>query len=488
MNAVDVLKPGSRIGKYRVIRRVGVGGMAEVFVATAEGVEGFEKRVALKRMLPFVGESSDFERRFVREAQISARLQHPNIGQVFDFGKEDGHLYIALEYVDGIDLAHILSESRDQGFEIPFGVITGIITGLTSGLRYAHEAKGADKKPLGLVHRDVTPSNILVSYSGHAKLIDFGIAKATQEVTQSSDGSLKGKLRYMSPEQINAVALDGRADVFAAGVVLWEMITLERLFQAPSSAAILRLISSPETPLPSTHRPDVPRRLEDIALKALERDRESRYQSARDMLADLEAFARDERLDTSADSVAEFVEDLVPRQTVQPAFAHLATQVLPKHPTETTASGKPVYTRFTPPEDLSAGKVRGRWLAALALMTAVLMVGGFLAWQKLGATATEPSEASTPAGGEPSSAEPIAPAEGERARVAGNEDGAAKEADEPEVTESEVDKTGPATKPVEPSSGRVRKIKRIRKPPKPEKKPPPPKPDKDKYDPNKLIP
>ncbi|MBT8494789.1 MAG: serine/threonine protein kinase, partial [Deltaproteobacteria bacterium] len=302
------------------------GGMAEVYVARAEGPQGFEKLLAVKRMLPAFASQGDFERRFVREARVAAMLHHPNIGQVFDFGTVDGSLYIAMEFVDGVDLGELLSAAKHAGTPVPLGVVMAIAIELISALQFAHEAKSRDGEPLHLVHRDVSPSNLIVSYSGHTKLIDFGIASAADDLSTTRTGDIIGKYRYMSPEQVVGAKIDARSDIFAAGVVLWELLTSRRLFDGPNSAAIVHQISGGDIEPPSQHR-EIPPALDAIVMRCLDRSKHDRYQRAGDLRRELEEIARVERLDATAHAVATFVETAKPRKIVSAAAA-AGTEVL----------------------------------------------------------------------------------------------------------------------------------------------------------------
>ncbi len=301
-----------RFGKYVVDRRLGAGGMAEVYVARLEGPHGFEKVVALKRMRCNPDNQKSFSERFVREARVAALLQHPNIGQVFDFGSVDDELYIAMELIDGVDLVTLLNAASAAGTPIPIGVAVAIAIDMLSALEFAHNATSPDGKPLQLVHRDVSPSNLLVSYSGHTKLIDFGITRVADDVPTTQTGQVVGKFRYMSPEQALGETLDGRSDVFAAGIVMWELVAGRPLFDGPSGAAVLQRIVNQTADRPSTHR-EIPPELDDIVIGCLARERAERVQSAGAVCSALEALARDSKLDTSADAVAQFLDRVVPR-------------------------------------------------------------------------------------------------------------------------------------------------------------------------------
>ncbi|MFO0745746.1 MAG: serine/threonine-protein kinase [Myxococcota bacterium] len=274
-----------RFGKYILLRRIALGGMAEIFKAKVAGAEGFEKDLVIKRILPHYSEDDSFIQMFIDEARLTAKLQHQNIVQIFDFDVVDGSYYIAMEYIEGKDLKDVLEEAIKQKDPLSVAQCVSIAMEIAKGLFYAHtkEDKG---QPLNIVHRDVTPSNVMISYRGDVKLMDFGIAKATQRSTKTQAGAVKGKVAYMSPEQARGKALDGRSDLFALGVMVWEMLTGRRLFLAESDFETLNNVLKMEAPPPSSLNPDVPDDLDPIILKCLEKDPNKRF-------ANVEAFGRE---------------------------------------------------------------------------------------------------------------------------------------------------------------------------------------------------
>ncbi|MEM9492791.1 MAG: serine/threonine-protein kinase, partial [Myxococcota bacterium] len=263
-----------QLERYELVERIAVGGMAEVFRAKSYGSHGFEKIVAIKRILPELAASDEFERRFIAEAKMACSLNHVNIVQVFDFSRFGDSLYIVMEYVDGIDLARLLARANDRGESIPLGAALHIAIELFKGLDFAHGR--------GIIHRDISPPNILLSRSGEVKIADFGIAKAAGVVTMRSRRHIMGKWRYMSPEQTRGMELDGRSDLFSAASVLHELFTGKRLFPGGDAEAIVRNIHDMELPRLSTQRPDVPKEMDDIALRMLARERERRMARAKD--------------------------------------------------------------------------------------------------------------------------------------------------------------------------------------------------------------
>jgi serine/threonine protein kinase len=277
-------------GKYYLLERINVGGMAEVFKAKTVGVEGFERIVALKRILPSIAEDEEFITMFIDEAKIAVQLQHANIAQIFDLGKVDDSYFIALEYVNGRDLRGIFDDLRKRGDRMPMSQVCYFIMQLCEGLDYAHNKRDAQGRDLNLVHRDVSPQNVLLGYEGEVKLIDFGIAKAAGKASKTQAGILKGKFGYMSPEQVRGLPIDRRSDIFALGIVLYEMLTGERLFIGESDFSTLEKVRNVEIIPPSSFNAEIPEKLERIVLKALEKNVEDRYQNAIDLHDDLQLF------------------------------------------------------------------------------------------------------------------------------------------------------------------------------------------------------
>ena len=273
-------------GKYRLESRLGGGGMAEVFIGSAMGAEGFARRVAIKRVLPGYSNNPTFAQMFVAEAQLSARLAHPNIVSVLDFDRDaEQRLFLVMELVEGRDL-HALNATG----LLPFPLVIHIIAEVLRGLGHAHDAQlGGNVK--GVVHRDVSPHNILLSWEGDVKVSDFGLAKARDASQATATDFVKGKPAYMSPEQANGQPLDGRSDLFAVGVMLWEMLTGKRLFSTEDTRATLAAVLFGKIPRPRQLRPEVPKDLEKVAMKLLEREPSARFRTARDAVRDLEVCA-----------------------------------------------------------------------------------------------------------------------------------------------------------------------------------------------------
>ena len=284
------MRQPTKFGKYLLLERIAVGGMAEVFVAKAFGVEGFERLLAIKKILPTMGEDAEFISMFVDEARIAVQLSHANIVQVLELGKHDENLYIAMEYISGRDLRQLIERFRKRQQPMPIPQASLIVAEVCEALDYAHRKRDATGRPLGIVHRDVSPQNVLVSFDGEVKLIDFGIAKAESRLQKTQAGILKGKFSYMSPEQVKGQPIDGRSDIFAAGILLWELVCGEKLFTGDSDFAILEKVRNDIVPAPRSVTRTVPEGLEKVILKALSNDPNQRYQAASELHDDLMRF------------------------------------------------------------------------------------------------------------------------------------------------------------------------------------------------------
>ena len=276
-----------RIGHYEILGRVGAGGMAEAFRAVARGPGGYRRELIIKCLLPDHAQEPDFLRLFISEAKILGMLNHPNVVQVYDFGEDNGRHFLALEYLDGPSVAQILALLTKTGLPVPVAVAAYIAREMCMGLSAAHGLRGPDGALLNVVHRDVTPANVMTTTAGEVKLVDFGVARLGQAGNATRSGTVRGKPAYLSPEQILGAEIDARADLFSAGAVLYEMLTLKPLFLADNDlATIYRVMHDPIAP-PSSLRAQVPPEIDRIALKALERPPGARYQSAAEMAADL---------------------------------------------------------------------------------------------------------------------------------------------------------------------------------------------------------
>jgi serine/threonine protein kinase len=311
---VRFLAPGARLGKYDLIRQIAVGGMAELYLARTTGIEGFEKLVVVKRILPQYVANPSFVTMFLNEARLAATLQHPNIAQVYDIGVDEGDYFFSMEYIHGEDLGRTVTTATEQGVPMSLDASLTLVAGLCAGLHYAHEKAGPDGKPLGVVHRDVSPSNVLVSYDGAIKLVDFGIARATSQPVTTHSG-LKGKITYMSPEQCRGnVALDRRSDLFSVGTILYELTTGSPPFTGETEYGVLNQIVTADVPPPTKLVPSYPAALETIVLKALARDVDQRYATALELQTALEDFAHEQRLRVSPLVLARLMGTLFPQR------------------------------------------------------------------------------------------------------------------------------------------------------------------------------
>ncbi|XXY52509.1 serine/threonine-protein kinase [Sorangium sp. So ce269] len=294
--------------RYRVIKRLASGGMAEVFVAESAGIEGFKKQVAIKRVLPQLSKKEQFIAMFLDEARLSAHLSHSNVVSVFDIGVGDGTYFIVMEYVDGADLRALLEHQKKVGRPMSVEVAAFMAAKMCQGLAYAHDLSTADGKPLQIVHRDITPANVLITRYGEVKIVDFGLAKASSQLAESDAGIIKGKFGYLAPETVLEQGVDQRVDIFALGIILWEMLAGRRLFLGDSDYITVRLVRDAVVPSLQQLNSEVPRELEQIIRRALARDPGARYRTARDLGRDLTRFLYRYGRPVSEDDVAALVE------------------------------------------------------------------------------------------------------------------------------------------------------------------------------------
>src|SRR5271165_2792447 len=299
-----------RLGPYELLRRLATGGMAEVYLARRAGPHGFQKLVALKRILPQFARDPDFVAMFVDEARVCARLAHPNIVQVFDFGEQDGELYMAMEYVDGTTVARLVRAAAGQGEELSLEVCLHITLSILHALDYAHNARDDEGKLLELVHRDVSPGNVLIDRTGAVKLTDFGIARAAEIERRTDAGQLKGKLGYMSPEQVVGRELDARSDIFTLGIVLAEMLILRPLFSGGKELDVLLRIRDADLTAIDRATGRVPDDVRSVLFRALSRDPALRWPTAAAFADALEDVMRRRRLQVGPSRLATLIEKL----------------------------------------------------------------------------------------------------------------------------------------------------------------------------------
>jgi serine/threonine protein kinase len=298
-----------QFGKYLLLEKIATGGMAELFRALIAGDQGFEKLVAIKKILPHLSDQKEFIHAFIDEAKLAALLQHPNIVQVYDFGSIHGSYFISMEHLFGQDLHSITRRAEEKQTPLEFHQLVHIVSRICEGLDHAHKLKDLQGQPLHLIHRDINPVNILVTYEGEVKIVDFGIAKAAGKNTKTREGLIKGKVGYMSPEQASGNLVDHRSDIFSAGIVLYEMLTGGAMYRG-EDLEILEQVQEARFEPPESLNPDLPRELCKILCHALEKDPALRYQSAGEMLNDLEnsGYSISPRL--AARSVAQLMKTL----------------------------------------------------------------------------------------------------------------------------------------------------------------------------------
>lgn len=298
-------------GKYELIRRIAIGGMGEVFLARQTGVAGFDRLVILKSLLPDLAEQTDFVDQFLDEARVAATLNHPNIVAIYEVGLWNGIYFIAMEHIHGDDLARLQKASAKAKTGIPFQVSARIILDAALGLDHAHLATDMQQNALNIVHRDISPQNIMVRGDGVTKVVDFGIAKASNRATRTATGMLKGKLQYMPPEQVRGEDVDGRSDQFALGAVLWELCTGRRLFKGENELETLEKVMKAPVPLPSELVPGFPPLLESVIMRMLSRDRAARYDRCKDAADQLRGYLDSCSRTVGETQVAEFVTSVL---------------------------------------------------------------------------------------------------------------------------------------------------------------------------------
>ncbi|MBN1208193.1 MAG: serine/threonine protein kinase [Myxococcaceae bacterium] len=426
-----------RFGKYILIRKLAEGGMAEIFLAKQIGAEGFERDVVIKCMLDHFSQSREFVSMFLDEARLAARLHHPNIVQITDLGVADSRYFICMEYLAGEDLDAVIAAAHYKGERIPVPLAARIILSALEGLEFAHNYQ-EQGRPLELVHRDISPSNIFVTYQGTVKVLDFGIAKASSRMTQTQPGLLKGKWGYMSPEQARGEPIDARSDLFSLGITFHELLTARRVFEREHEIGVLLALMAQPIPAPSSVRPEIPPALDRIIAKALERRREDRYASAAEMRTDLEEFLRGTASAPGTSQLAQYMQGLfgpsdVERKTKIPSLAELGgiegldqfpladpvgyekTLVRPSDPIGIPAIAAPAPAQPPPARSTGLSMAIGA-LAAVAL----LGLGGGAVWYfmpRAGPTASVVVQPPLPPAAEPppapvaaAPAEPVAPA------------------------------------------------------------------------------
>ncbi|HYV48296.1 MAG TPA: serine/threonine-protein kinase [Myxococcaceae bacterium] len=304
------------LGKYELIRKLAVGGMAEVFLAKSGGAMGFTKTVVLKRILPHLADDPRFVEMFLREAKIAAELTHPNVVQIFDFGESEGRYYIAMEYVDGPNMRGLVKRAVENRAPVPLPMVARLISYACEGLGFAHAFTDPETgKSKDIVHRDISPDNILVSRTGALKVADFGLAKALDSQNLTQAGMLKGKIPYLAPEQIRGKGADRRTDIYALGITLYELCTGRRPFEAENDVALMSAVANEPPPPPQKLRPDLAPELISVIERSLRKNPDQRFQTCREMQGELDAYLRQHDFTIGPFEIAEYVKqaDAIPR-------------------------------------------------------------------------------------------------------------------------------------------------------------------------------
>ncbi|MEL6338522.1 MAG: protein kinase [Myxococcota bacterium] len=394
---------GQRLGKYVLHRRIAIGGMGEIFYGKIAGIEGFEREVAIKKMLPHLSADRSFIDMIVKEAKLTVLLNHPNIVQVYDLAREGDEYYIAMEYVPGVNVGQMLELCYKKRISLPVEVAVFITSQVLKGLAYAHELRDIDGVPMNVLHRDITPQNILVTADAWVKITDFGIAKARNEISTTSPGVIKGKLGYIAPEQLQAREATQSVDIFCAGILLWESLATKRLFKGRDEVDTFRLISECAIPALSTIRNDVDPKLEEVISHALAPTPESRFSSAEAFYNALNQAIFPRTIDDFATIAKRFLRE-------HPDFF---TEIVPEEriglADETTIQLSPGGSESTPPitalvnrsqaSDIRAG--RGQIGLVLATLSALAIGAGATAWwyasqNEPAAVSTKPPESAPP--------------------------------------------------------------------------------------------
>ncbi|RKH30957.1 serine/threonine protein kinase, partial [Corallococcus sicarius] len=314
-------------GRYELMRKLATGGMGAVYLARQKGPVGFQKLLVVKRLLPHLSEDDEFLQMFLDEARIAALLNHPNIAQIYEMGDVDGQYYIAMEYVHGEPLGSLLPRASAHPGGFPLGLKCRIAAEAAAGLDAAHNARSPSGRKLSLIHRDVSPQNVLVGFNGGVKLIDFGVAKAQGKLSQTVVGTIKGKHAYMSPEQARGEPLDARSDVFGLGTVFYELLTGGRLFKRESEMATLKAVVGFKIIPPSEAVPGIPKSLDAIVFKALARKRDDRFSTAGELQLALEEFLQQEKLHGTSAHLAAFMRDVYAEELEEERFAAEPTMI-----------------------------------------------------------------------------------------------------------------------------------------------------------------
>jgi serine/threonine protein kinase len=301
---------GSTANRYQILGRIAVGGMAEIFLARGANATGFERYCVLKRILRERANDGEFVQMFIDEARLAAQLQHPSIASVYDIGMLGDSYFFTMEYVHGETVKSLVQRAQELRRPLPLACVLTIVAGTAAGLHHAHERNGNDGRPLGIVHRDISPANLMVSYEGNVKIVDFGVAKAADRGVETQSGVVKGKISYLSPEQCRGARVDRRSDLFSLGIVMWEMLTGARLYRRANDFKSMTAIVREPPPPPSSHRPEVPSAIDDLVLRLLAKSVTDRFQTAQDVVEAIENASLRARTILSTSAVSQLVRDL----------------------------------------------------------------------------------------------------------------------------------------------------------------------------------
>ena len=392
---------GTRFGQYVLLEKIATGGMAEVWKARMRGVEGFQKIVAIKKILPHLSDNREFIDMFIDEAKLAAQLNHNNIIHIYDLGKIQNSYYIAMEFIDGFDLKTMLRNAQERDVPLPLELSLFIATKVAAALDYAHRKRDFENRDMGLVHRDVSPQNVLISQEGDIKLCDFGIAKAASKASHTQAGALKGKLQYMSPEQAWGRPIDRRSDIFALGTVLFEMLTNRKLFTGENEMSILEQVREARVEPPSKFNEDVTPEIDRIVLKALAKEPTDRFETAAEMGRDLDAVLYEIKPTPTSADLAIYMHRLASATPVvtEPVVEPEPVKQEPAPAPVAKAPVAAVPTPSTPPGVMMpAWENRGErkkkspvpLIAAAALIIAVASIGGYLYYAKSRSSSATP--------------------------------------------------------------------------------------------------
>lgn len=445
----------AKSNEYQLLSKIAAGGMAEVWKAKLIGEKGFEKIVAIKKILPHLSDNDEFITMFIDEAKVAANLTHPNIAQIYELGKIDGSFFIAMEYVSGQNLRTILNLCNELKIFMPLEIAVFIGMKLASALNYAHTKKDHNNRKLNIVHRDISPQNVLISSEGEIKLVDFGIAKASIKASQTVAGSLKGKLLYMSPEQAEGKQLDQRSDVFSLASLLYECVTGKKLIDGDSELSILKNVREANFVPPSKLNPNIPDRLEKIFMKALSKDVQDRYPTAKEMEKQLKDFMRQEKIHINESDVVDYLRLLFTKDVKKLTQKTPDLQKMDAHPPQERPDRAELKKRVIMPDtgEIRAyedGKIQAKptksssknlWIGvAVIVAVAACIAAAYLFWPKATPATEVPqtADAPPPATTQPAAERTVMPSNPEDSGETPADSQAETEAPPPSLTPAEI--------------------------------------------------